>query len=98
MANSLYTNPIVIDTFGADVTIAAGQIVVTEITMMGATAADTVTFIDNDTVPCLKLSNDIGGATKHWKPAKPFRFSNGVVFDDSASDLAANDFILIYKE
>ena len=95
MANQLTGNPVVIDTFGADVVINANKVTVTSIVMEGATAGDTATFLDRDGNEVLRLSNDIATASKVWTPAEPFKF-NGLTFDDSASDLAANDFIFIY--
>ena len=95
MANQLTGNPVVIDTFGADVVISANKVQVLSIVMEGATAGDTATFLDRDGNEVLRLSNDIGTASKVWSPAEAFRF-NGLTFDDSASDLAASDFIFVY--
>ena len=87
-----------IDTFGANVSISAGEIWVNSIIMEGATAGDTAVFIDNSGTEVMRLSNDIGTASKVWTPAKSQRFSNGFIFDDSASGLSASDFIFIYME
>ena len=95
MANQTTGNPVVIDTFGADVVISANKVTVTSIVMEGATAADTATFIDRDGNEVLRLSNEIGGASAIWSPAEPFTF-NGLTFDDSESDLAGSDFVYIF--
>lgn len=96
MGNNTNTNPIVIDTFGSDVTIGTGTVVVKSIVMEGASAGDTATFIDKDNVEVLRLSNAAGGGSQVWSPAKPFAFQRGLIFDDDASSLTTNDFIFIY--
>jgi len=53
-----------------------------ESSVEGASAGDIATFIDENCNEVLRLS-----------PARPFLF-NGLTFDDSASDLAAGDFIM----
>jgi len=95
MANQTSGNPVVIDTFGSDVTISSNKVQVTSIVMEGATAGDTATFLDRDGNEVLRLSNSIGSASVVWSPAEAFRF-NGLTFDDSASSLAANDFVFIF--
>ena len=98
MANSTVTNPVYIDTFGGDVTISTDQVTVVSIVMEGASAGDTATFIDNEAKEVLRLSNAANGASAIWSPSEPFRFANGLIFDDSASSLAANDFVWVYKK
>jgi len=95
MANQLTGNPIVIDTYSADVVISANRVRVASIVMEGATAGDTATFLDKNANEVLRLSNTANGGSIVWSPAVPFEF-NGLTFDDSASSLAANDFIYIY--
>ena len=97
MANNTGSNPVFIDTFGGDVTIGTGVVIVTSIVMEGATAGDTATFIDSQGVEVLRLSNGVNGASAIWTPSEPFKFPNGLIMDDSASSLAAGDFILVYK-
>ena len=97
MANDLSSNPVRIDTFGADAEISDRNVSVVSIVMEGATAGDTATFLDKNGGEVLRLSNSIGSASAVWSPAKPFMF-NGLTFDDSASDLAGGDFIFIFLE
>ncbi len=99
MANSTSTNPIVIDTYTADVVVSTGRITVSSIVMEGASAGDTATFIEGrpgGSVEVLRLSNTVNGGSIVWTPSVPFTFQHGLTFDDSASSLATNDFIFIY--
>jgi len=95
MANQTTSNPVVIDTYTADVVISANRVCVSSIIMEGAAAGDTATFLDKNANEVLRLSNTANGGSIVWSPAEPFTF-NGLTFDDSASSLAANDFIYIY--
>jgi len=95
MANSLGTNPIVIDTFGADVTVTTKIAVVHAMYITGYTSAKTVTFIDNSGNECFVVEVPSGG-TLAIEPSTPLRFTDGFIFDDSASDLAEDDFIFIF--
>jgi len=98
MANDLGNSPMRIDTFGADVIIGVGN---TFINAMFVTNEDAgvrdLTFIDDDGAVCLflKIAAD---ATAQLTPSKPMRFSNGITYDDSASDTAAGDFIFVFIE
>lgn len=96
MANSTTGNPIVIDTFGADVTISSGFVRVNLIIATGFTSNKTVTFIDNDGNRIMNFEVP-AAESKIISPAEPFVFPNGMIFDDSASDLAAGDFVYVYK-
>jgi hypothetical protein len=84
-----------IDTFGSDVVIDTKIIEVFAIYITAYTSAKTITFIDNDAAVVLVLEV-AAGSTAQITPAKPIKFSNGLTFDDSASDLAAGDFIFIF--
>ena len=95
MANVVNNNHIKIDTFGADVTIISGPGWLSSITMEGASAGDTATFINGDGEEILRVSNAADSASFSWSPAEPEFFEKGVVFDDSASSLAANDFVFV---
>jgi hypothetical protein len=95
MANATTGGVRRIDTFGSDVTIDAGVITVYSIYITVYTTAKTITFIDNDAANILVVEV-AAGATGQITPAKPVRFPNGLIFDDSASDLGAGDFIFIY--
>jgi len=93
-ANTVGTNPIRIDTFGADVTIkSSGRLNVDAIVLTAYTSAKTVTFIDASGANCLVAEVPTGETVTI---SGPLQFSNGLVFDDSASDLAAGDFIFIF--
>jgi len=95
MANSVGTSPIRIDTFGADVTVSTGRIKVAGMILSGYTSAKTVTFIDSAAANCLVAEVPSGGTTII---DGPLTFSNGLIFDDSESEFAAGDFILIYLD
>ena len=99
MANNLNTNPVYIDTFGSDVTVSTDQVVISCVTVVETnnTAARYVTFIDNNANVVLRVpvaQNDMN----IWGPIKPFRFTNGFIYDESASTVANNDIILVFKE
>lgn len=98
MVNSVTSNPIVIDTFGSDVTISTTAVKVKSIVMEGASAGDTATFIvgNGGSREVLRLSNTVASASIPWAPSGGFTFQDGLIFDDSASDLASGDFIFIY--
>jgi len=96
MANSLGTSPIRIDTFGADVVVSSVGISVQAMIITAYTSAKTVTFIDAAGVNVLVVEVALGTTLSLIFP-KPIRFSNGLTFDDSASDLAAGDFIFIFR-
>jgi hypothetical protein len=95
-ANSTNGNPRVIDTFGSDVTVFAGPMAVVSIVVEGATAGDTVVFINSSGQEVLRLSNTADGGSIVWTPAEPFVFDGGLIFDESASSLAENDFVFIF--
>jgi len=96
MANSLNTIPKRIDTFGSgDVTIGTGVVSINAMYITAYSSAKTVTFIDNDGAKCLVIEVP-SGETFPVEPSRPIRFTNGLIFDDSASDLAASDLIFIF--
>ena len=86
-----------LDTFGADVVIDAGVYTLNAMYITAYTSAKTSTFLDNDAVVILVLEV-AAGATGQITPSKPIRFPNGLTFDDSASDLAAGDFVFLYGQ
>jgi hypothetical protein len=96
-ANDVANTPKRIDTFGSDVAIITGRGWVENLTITAYTSAKTVTFIDDDGDECLVLEVP-AGYTISWptEGAAPKEFANGFNFDDSASDLAANDFIFVW--
>ena len=101
-ANDMTKTPLRIDTFGADVTIDTGRIFISTIVITAYSSAKTVTFINSDAEVVLVIECP-SGETVTWPSAKAVHprgveFAEGFIFDDSASDLAANDFIFIWKE
>ena len=96
MANSVGTNPVRIDTFGADVTIkASGRVVVDCIVMIGYTSGKTVAFIDAaGALVCVAEVATDSMATI----SGPLTFTNGLIFDESGSDLAAGDFVFVFLQ
>jgi len=94
MANSVGTNPVRLDTFGADVTIkATGRVVVDSIVITGYTDPKTVTFIDAAGAVVLVAECAAAGTES---VSGPLTFTNGLIFDDDASDVAAGDFVFIF--
>ena len=80
-----------IDTFGADVTIDLHRLVAEHIIVTAYTSAKTVTFIDQSAAVALVFEVP-AGETVH---IEGWVFPEGAIFDQSASDLAAGDFIFI---
>lgn len=95
MANDVGSWPKRIDTFGADVTLDSGVCSVHAMYITAYTSAKTVTFIDNNAANVLVLEV-AAGTTAQVTPAKPLNFPAGLKFDDSASGLAAGDFIFVF--
>ena len=97
-ANDSANTPMRIDTFGSDVVISSGNSYIENIVITAYTSAKTITFIDDDGDPVLVLECP-AGYTITWPNdgSGPKRFTNGINFDDSASGLASNDFIFIWK-
>jgi len=105
MANSLVTNPVVINTIGsADIVINPHPVKTTQsmpttvssIVMEDTTAADTAVFYDNDGVEVLRLSVATANASEIWTPAKPFTFQNGLILDYDGGQFATGGYIFIY--
>jgi hypothetical protein len=95
MAND-NSGPIVrIDTFGADVVIGAGYARVSMILVTAYSSAKSVAFIDSSGGEVMKLECP-SGETYSVTFSQPFDFQNGLIFDDSASDLAAGDKLYVY--
>lgn len=99
MANNLVSNPIVLDTFNADVDL--GNLIVSSVILQSAVIGEDAVFHDNRGVVNLHIAQnagDIGGngyTTKKFKT--PFHFRSGLKFDASDSNgLDSEDRILIY--
>ena len=91
-ANDTNGNWIRIDTFGADVQIkATGRIIVKRLVITAYTSAKTITFIGGEGT-VLVLECPAGDSIT----LQDLDFYNGLTFDDSESDLAANDFIFLW--
>jgi hypothetical protein len=96
-ANDTGSNNVRIDTFGADVEIASGRVQIKSIIITAYSSAKTITFIDSSNAKVMVLECP-SGYSINWTPSEPVTFYNGIKFDDSASDLAANDFIFVFKK
>lgn len=98
MANVLTTNPISIDTFNADVTVAAARIKVRKITLVSAAAGDDLVFIDTLNVPVVHMAQNVAGGMVSLDFGKEgHNFNNGFIYDTSASTgLGSGDAVLIY--
>jgi len=97
MANSLKGSPLTIDTFGSDVTLAQDDTRVVAMYITAYSSNKTLTFADIDGNAVLILEIQSGG-TAQLTPSKPINFSNGLVYDDGNSDLAAGDFISVFMD
>ncbi len=98
-ANDVDSTPRRIDTFGADVTIRAGSVSVTSILVTAYSTIKTVTFIDSSAAVVLVIEVPVG-STVAWPQYgdKAIQFTNGLIYDDSASDVAAGDFIFVWTK
>ena len=95
MANNLSGNNKRIDTFGADVTIGTNPVYVIAIVATGYTSNKTVTFINNDGGEELCFEVPANGSSQ-FIPSEAVCFRDGLIFDDSASDLAAGDKLFVF--
>jgi hypothetical protein len=98
-ANNLSGVPIVVDTFGSDVEIFPNRVEVETIVITAYTSDKTITFIDSVNGNPVLVLECPAGSTISWPvdgKSKPFPL--GMDFDDSASDLAAGDFIFIWRK
>lgn len=82
MANNLKTNPIVIDTFSADVTIWTGHIKVKTIVFWSTAADDKLVLEDKNGTPVVYLQL----ATA--KDTKQINFGEGITFDGLVLDVS----------
>jgi len=95
MANVLTQNPITIDTFGADVSISQCKIRIAGIYVTALSSDKNVVFIDASANKVLDL-RVASGTTAQFTPGKPVEFTNGLIYDDSASSVASNDLITVF--
>lgn len=97
MANELSRDPIRIDSFTADVTLSTGPCNLICMLVTAYTTAKTVTFIDSAAANVL-IFEVAAGTTAQITPPKSLRFETGLVLDQSATELAAGDFIFAWIE
>jgi hypothetical protein len=71
--------------------------VINSIVITAYSSAKTITFIDAAGSKLLVFECP-SGYSINWTPPKSITWRNGFYFDDSASDLAASDFIFVFKE
>lgn len=97
MANRVDANPIVLDTFTADVVLSTGRLKVSKILLASAAAGDVLELIDSKNgLPVFRMVNT---AAPGWDESDfaPFVFEDGLTFDQSASTgLGAGDLVFIY--
>ena len=96
MANDTSGYPVRIDTFGDDVAVSAKRYLLRRMIITAYTTVKTITFIDANAAVCLVLECP-AGETIEIADRDGLLFANGITFDDSASDLAAGDFIFMWK-
>jgi len=94
MANYAGQRHAVIDTFGADVTLKTGRCKVLSISVFCDTEAGVAIFIDNFANPVAMAGGAIG-ACDDYTPCQPIG-CDGFIFDDSASTLDANDYVIVH--
>lgn len=98
MANNLDTNPIIIDTFSAHITIRpkSRPINVTKVELISAADGDILTLEDGNDNPVIVIHQNAQlQAEKNFIPA---RFCPGLVFDfdEGQTGLGAGDTVKIY--
>ena len=86
-----------LEVFGADVIVAARVYRLFTMVVVALSTAKTITFIDNDAAVILVLEV-AAGTTLPINLAKGMKFPNGLIFDDSESDLETGDFVLLFGE
>ena len=97
MANLTDTNPIVIDTFSADVVISRGPVVVTDIIFWSSAADDKVSIDDKDGNVAFYYQLATAKDTRHIHFGKGGRvFQNGLVLDVSDGAYTTASKLLIY--
>ena len=96
MANNLLTNPIVLDTFSSDVTIADKPIRIKSISFSSSSAADKLVLEDRKGVTNVYLQLPVAGSTQDWTPAEPVWFQNGLICDVSDGAYVGTARLLIY--
>jgi hypothetical protein len=96
MANSLTTNPIVIDTVAADVTLSSQPLNIKAITFYSTDAADGIVLADVNDVPIAQAFCNGTNETVHLHWDGGFRTGAGAKVDLSASTLAGTFRALIY--
>jgi len=96
MANVLTSNPIYLDTFSSDITIAAKQIKIRAISFISTNADDKLVLEDNSGVPAVYIKLPTAKDSKAITFAGEGQvFNNGLICD--VSDGAYNDSVcLIY--
>ena len=97
MSNNLNTNPILIDTFSADVIISREPVVVTDIIFWSTAANDVLSLDDKDGNLVLYYMLATGKDTRHIHFGKGGRvFQNGLVLDVSDGVYTTASKLLIY--
>ena len=98
MANSLTTNPIVIDTVAADVELSVRPMNIKAITFYSTDALDVLVLADVDNVPIAVASIDTAGGTVHQEYFEGYKTDGKghAKVDLSASTLAGTFLALIY--
>lgn len=92
MANNLSGNPIMIDTYGADLTISNTPTKLSAL-VVTARAARNCVFIDSAGAVVMDLA--IAANSSVVVPG-PLYFDKGITFDESGSSMAANDTIIAF--
>ena len=96
MANSTVTNPIVIDTWTADVTISAHPIPIKSIIVESNTAEDLVVLEDDKGVEIFRMRTSTANQTYVWTPSQPVVFKN-MYLDVSDCTITGTAKMLIYS-
>lgn len=99
MANNLNTNPIVIDTVGADVVLSSTPLCIKAITFTSTDVADQLVLANTDDVPCAIASIAVANETVHTTYTDAgYKTSGkgGTKVDLSASTLVGTFLALIY--
>lgn len=101
MANSLSTNPIVLDTFTSDVIVFNNFGVITLIVLRADNVGDDAVFTDNNGVQAIHIAHNNSNGMTVWSPKSPVFFVNGLKFDSGLSSglgagFGESDLLFIY--
>ena len=94
MANYTGERHAVLDTFGSDVILKSDRCQVLSISVFCDTEVGVAMFIDSHGNP-IAMAGGIINSVEHFTPCQPLG-CEGFIFDDGASSLDADDFVIVH--